>query len=492
MNRVKRAIGIDLSDTHIRAVQMSRRAEVFHIEKAFYDDDPRHWETPSQWLQFLITEHDFARRATVAWSMPYDKLFFHRVQTDPADGDSANDMYRADIEDDFPLPIEDTIADVVSQKTRTDPSNEAIITAVSRSALQEQLVLTKATKARNTVFEAPIFAVYNSVALNHPDLLTAPAILLYTEAQRSLIAITDTHRVLGVRNLPNPGATLKEENTRPLDRNDLLLREIELTWRSVWEDPIPEDTPLVVAGGAVGDTELQNHLTRRLPCCIQTLNTMAQTVGRAPHHTDASFCMAEGLALRALNPDDTMGIHPAYRENTQNRKPVSIRKQVIGSLILLGVLAAVYLSAVFYRLAQREGQYAHLKDEIRQEFQQTLPEETTIVNELAQMQTRLHDYQANSALWQHQTTGQTDPLDVLHWITVRTPSNLGITIQDMYITPHRVRLTAVCNSFQDPYDWQALLKKQTAFASVDIQDLKKPSSSEPVRFGLLLELKPEL
>ena len=489
---VKRTIGIDLNATHIHAVQMSRRAEGFHVEKVFFDDDPSQCKTPSEWLQFLIAEHGFARRSAVAWSMPHDKLFFRREQTDNTDRELGGDPLRSDIEDDFPLPVEDTVTAVGSRFTSTDNTTGELVTAVARSTLREQLTLTENSKARNMLLEAPIFAVYNSVAFNHPDILTAPAILVYTETLRSLIAITDKQQVLCVRNLPNPSVTAKEDIGDPIDTRDLLLREIELTWRCAREEPIPEDTPLVLTGRAAADTELQNHLAQSLPCRIHPLNPLARTVGSMPKQSDTSFCIAEGLALRALRPDDTLGVNLLHSQARQSRKPVSLKKQLLYSFILLGVLGAVYLGSLFYRLAKLEGQYTSLKGESRQVFQQTLPEETTIVNELAQMQTRLQEYQESSGLWQSQSAAQADPLDVLHKITVNTPSNLGLTIQDIYIANNTVRLTAVCNSFQDAYDWQAILKKQGAFASVDMQDPKKQSQSEAVQFVLLMELKSEL
>ena len=489
---VKRAIGLDFNPSHIHAVQMSRRAEGFHVEKTFFDDHPGQWDTPAQWIQFLFSEHGFDRRATVACSIPHDRLFFRREQTDYVDKEIDDDTLSADIQDAFPLPAEDKVTAVCCRRISADHTTNELVTTVARSTLEAQLAMMEKSKARSTRLEASIFAVFSSIATNHPEILAGPAILVYTETARILIAVTENEQILCVRNLPSPCRNPKDEHSDSVDVSELLLREIELTWRSGLEEKIPETTPLILAGRAAADPELRNDLGRSLPCRIFPVEPLARAVGSVPQHPDSSFCLAEGLALRALRPDTTVGVNLLQSQALPKRNPIRLKKQVTYSFILLGVIATVYLGGIFFRLAKLEGQHSDLQSEIRQVFLQALPEEKTIVNELAQMQTHLQEYQERSGLWRRQSSAQADPLDVLHTITIHTPSNLGITIQDLLITGKTVRLTAVCNSFQDAYGWQRILQKQTEFASVDMQYPKKPSSSDAVQFVMVLELETEL
>jgi type II secretion system GspL-like protein len=490
-NMPKRAIGIDVSTIHIHAVQMSRTAEGVRVEKTFFDDNTGQYETLNHWLQFLTSEHGFDRRSPIAWSLPHQQLFFRREPIDHPDRDCPNETLSVDTQHDFPLSTDEKITARCHRQRETENQTHELVTAIAQSALQEQLAQTENTKAKSVRLETPIFAVVNSVALNHPEILSDPAVIAYAEPGRILLAVTDHRQILGVRNLPTNRSTAKDEPNNTMDTHELLLREIELTWRAVREEKIPEHTPLILAGSLHSDTELQNQLAQSLPCRIIPADPLARIEGTAPHQPQPGFCFAEGLALRALDPDHTLGMDLEADKTKQNRHPISLKKQLVVSLGLLGMLGLVFLGSLFYRASKLEHQHQILKGQIRDVFQQTLPEEKTIVNELAQMQHHLQQVQDRSALWQNQSLTAPDPMMILHTITRHMPAKLGIIMQDLHIDSSNVRVTAVCDSFQNAYNWEKILKQQTAFASVDLQPPKKQSQADTVQFVMVIEMNSE-
>ena len=80
----KRCIGIEIGHSYLRAVQISRTGESFHIEKVFNTKTRRSKDSPPEILRQLTKEHGLDRRANIAVSMPDDAVFFKTIKTDSA------------------------------------------------------------------------------------------------------------------------------------------------------------------------------------------------------------------------------------------------------------------------------------------------------------------------------------------------------------------------------------------------------------------------
>ena len=143
----------------------------------------------------------------------------------------------------------------------------------------------------------------------------------------------------------------------------------------------------------------------------------------------------------------------------------------------------------------RLGKLKKLIDEYRYEYHvnnnSTMSEAAAdgLKHELAQIETHLKDVRSEYAILQPYITNTAGPLDVLQTITANTPVNLGINITDIDITGETVKLTASCNSFSTPGQWQALLKKIPDFETVELSDPKRESATKAITFTMDITLQ---
>jgi Tfp pilus assembly protein PilN len=138
------------------------------------------------------------------------------------------------------------------------------------------------------------------------------------------------------------------------------------------------------------------------------------------------------------------------------------------------------------RLSYLERKYTHIKTEITQVFQAALPEEKNIVSPLLQLEQELQSLREDYRLFAPFSPTNLGPLEVLRRITVSTPSQGNVKIDDLLISTESVRLNGTCDSFESVYQWQRLLQKIPGFALVDVQDVQKEPKSSTVHFTMVV------
>jgi Tfp pilus assembly protein PilN len=152
----------------------------------------------------------------------------------------------------------------------------------------------------------------------------------------------------------------------------------------------------------------------------------------------------------------------------------------------MAAIVVVLLLGLFVRLTHLERKYAHIKNEITQVFQAALPEEKNIVSPLAQLEQELQSLRENYRLFAPFSPTDLRPLEVLRSITVNTPSQGNVKIDDLLVTTESVRLNGTCDSFESVYQWQRLLREIPGFALVDVQDVQKEPKSGAVHFTIVV------
>ena len=152
----------------------------------------------------------------------------------------------------------------------------------------------------------------------------------------------------------------------------------------------------------------------------------------------------------------------------------------------MAAIAVVSLLGLFVRLSYLERKYAHIKNEITQVFQAALPQETNIVSPLKQLEQELQSLRKDYQLFAPFSPTDSRPLEVLRSITVSTPSQGNVKIDDLLITTESVRLNGTCDSFESVYQWQRLLQEIPGFALVDVQYAQKEPKSGAVHFTMVV------
>ena len=499
---VKRCIGIDIGSSCLRAVQVSRTGEHFNIEKVFSIQTRRDSDSPPEILRSLTSKYGFDRRADVAISMPNDAVFYRNLETDVTGLEQICGLSKRDpkhekesasggqtqsvLEHNFPIEPDEIVAQVCSYRQPLGDKYSVLMAAVKRASLHERMNILAEAKMYPNLVEAAIFAVHSAIAVNHPEIMTGQAIIAYVDESYLTVAVTENNNILIVRNIPIASNSDNNVDSAQEQIAEVLSREVEITWQKVFERAIQEDTKIYLVSRGNVSNDLEATIAANLPCQTTVVDSYEKVECSAQGDGDTEISLAKGLALRVLVPDKTAGIN--FREaDTANVKPTLDRKkEFITCAILMAAIAVVSLLGLFVRLSYLERKYAHIKNEITQAFKAALPEEKNIVSPLSQLEQELQSLRKDYRLFAPLAPTDSRPLEVLRSITLNTPSQGNVKIDDLLITTESVRLNGTCNSFESVYQWQRLLQKIPGFTLVDVQDVQKEPKSGAVHFTIVV------
>jgi len=486
---VKRCIGIDIGSSHLHAVQLSRTNGQVHLEKVFNTPMRRRKDSPSNILKTLISQQGFDRRADVAISMPNDAVFFRCVQTDSADAEQMREPGRLALEHNFPIKPDEIITQECSRRQLPEEKCSVLIAAAAETSLRERLNLFTGTRIHPKLVETAIFAVHSTIVVNHPEVSRGIAIIAYIDESYLTLAVTRENNILIVRNIPVVSSSENNIDDVHEQLAELLSREVEITWQRVFGVEIEQGCKIYVAAADKICEALKAIVEENLNCQIAVVDPYAKVKKPQEHKSDAPACVAEGLALRLLAPEKTKGINFLEADNNNIKPTLDLKKELVTCAILAAAIAAVSLSGLFVRLSHLETKYTQVKNEIREIFQRTLPEETNIVNPLAQLEQKLQSLRRNYTLFSSVSTAELGPFEVLHAITTSIPPEANININSMLITTESVRLTGISQSFESVYNWQRSLEKVQSFSDTDVQNIKREPESQLVHFTMSISLE---
>jgi len=483
---VKRCIGIDIGFSYVRAVQILQKGEEFCIEKVFSRQTRRTSDLPRDIIRLLAKQYGFDRRAKVAISMPHDSVFFRNLETDFAGLEEIRGCNLSALEHNFPIQPDKVVAQVCSYRPLSDEKYSVLTAAVTRESLQERLNIAVAAKMRPNLVEAAIFAIHSAVAVNHPEVMTGQAIIVYIDESYFTLAVIQNNDILIVRNVPIVSFSDHSVDLVQEQAAEVLSREMEITWQKVFSGQIEQDSKiyLVIGGNAVN--EFKAAIEEKLRCNTTIVDPYAKVKCLPENNGDAAICVAEGLALRMLVPDKAAGINFLEAENINIKPMLNLKKEFVVCGILVAAIAVISLVGLFMRLSHLEKEYTHIKNEIRKIFQSTLPDEKNIVSPLAQLEQKLESFQKDYQLFASFCPTDFTPLKVLHNVTANTPSLGNVEIDDILITTESARLSGTCNSFESVYQWQQLLREIPGFTLVDVQDVQKDLKGDAIHFTILI------
>ena len=200
------------------------------------------------------------------------------------------------------------------------------------------------------------------------------------------MAVTQDNNILIVRNIPIASGS---ENNVDEQLAELLSREAERTWRKVFGAEIEQGCKIYVAAAGRNFDGLKAIVEENLNCQIAVVEPYAEIKNPSEYKNDPATCIAEGLALRLLAPEKTTGINFLEADNSNMKPTLDLKKELVICVILAAAIAVVSLGGLFMRLSHLKTKYARVKNEIREIFQRTLPEETNIVSPVAQLEQKL-------------------------------------------------------------------------------------------------------
>ncbi|UCE98801.1 MAG: pilus assembly protein PilM [Planctomycetota bacterium] len=482
----KRCIGIDIGSSYLRAVQLSRTNGRFNVEKVFTTQTRRSTDSPADILKSLTTRRGFDRRADVAISMPHNSVFYRSLVTDVDSIKQFSSSGSAALEHHFPIQPIESVAHVCSYRQMPDQKCSVLVAATKKESLQERLNTLSEANLKPNLVEAPIFAVRLTVAVNHPQAMTGKALIVYIDLSYITLAVIEDSNVLLVRNIPNFSRSDGDIYALTEQIAQLLSSEVEITWQKVFQAPLDQSTCIYLAAGHNLPKNLLAILKENLNCQITVVNPYAKVTRLPDSNGTADISLAQGLALSALVSEQAEATNFLKADTAKAKHPLNLKKEFTICAILLAAIAAVSFLGLLLRLSRLEDEYSNVKNEIKELFQSTLPQEKNIVSPLAQLEQKLQSLHKDYRLFAPLDPAHLDPLEALHSITKSIPSKTAIRIDDLLITDDSIRLNGTCDSFETVYHWQSLLQKIPQFKLVDVQDVQKLSQSGSIRFTILI------
>jgi len=519
---VKRCIGIDIGPVYVRAVQIVGASGGFRIEKAFSTQTRRASDSLPEVLRCLFAKFGFDRRAAVAVSMPQDAVFFRILHTDAAGLDSFTRQAArpprqgpwglrggsSALENSFPIPPEQIVAQVCSYHPSSDGKYSVLTAAVSRESLNERLNILAGAKIHPQLVDAPIFAAYSTVAINHPEIKTGRAVIVDADESCLTLAVTSDNDVLIVRNIPiavasgeNPAGwaqpSLAGDGHRHIDSArdalaEIIAREARITWHRVFETAIEPNTGVFLITTDAEPVYLKSLVEQALDCCVTVVDPSAAVEAAPDQKTDPSACVAEGLALRLIAPDQTKGINFLDVDSDDKKVPINVKRELLTHTALAAAIVVFLLVGLFVQLRRLEAAYADVKDRIQETFRAACPEEQNIVSPLAQLEQKLEFFRKDCRLFDSFYPTGMRPLQILRTITANAPAKPAaagkpLDVDDLLIAGDSVRIMGACDSFESVYEWQRLLQQVPGFGQVDVDAQKRPQTGL-VQFTMLIPL----
>lgn len=483
---IKRCIGIDIGSSYLCAVQIVRTADEFYIEKIFGSQIRRSTDSPANTLRLLWAREGFDRRAEVAISMPHNAVFYRDMETDSAGLEQMRERNWSALEHNFPVEPEEIVAQEYSYHPLPDGKYSVLTAAVSRTSLHERLNILTEAKMHLSLVEAAIFAVHSTVAVNHPEIMRSRAVIACIDESSLTFTVTRDNNILIVRNIPIIAGSDRRIDSLREQIAEVVCREAQITWQKVFGENIERDANIyLVATGNVSEY-LREQIEEKLHCQVTIVDPYTKIKTPPGHKIDLPICVAEGLALRVLAPEQTKGVNFLEADNANGEPAINLKKELVTCAILIGAIAVFSLAGLFVRLSHLEEDYARIKNETTEIFKATLPEEKNIVSPLVQLEQKLESFRKDSELLTSLSGTGLAPLEVLRKVSTSTPSGENVKIDDILIAADTVRVNGTCDTFESVYQWQRLLQEVPGFAFVDVKDVQKEPKSSVVQFTMLL------
>jgi hypothetical protein len=482
---VRRSIGIDIGRFHLRAVQVAQTPDGFRVEKVFARPTRRSTDCPIDMLRALTAEQGFDRRAEVTACLPHHTIFFADAEVDTAALHELRAGHASSLREDLPIVAEQAVVQVCSARPLPNGRHSALVATTSADLLAEVLSLLEEGKVRATWIEAPITAVHTTVGFNHPESNEGVALLLVVDESVLSLAVVQDGSLIMARNFPLQVSRDNDEDSVGRQVTEVLSREIEITWRKLFG----ADVGANVRAFLVAPSAIASHLTGAIHEATGFRVILVDPCARVRQSEGidgiSSLCVAEGLALRKLLPQESDHVDFLSAHTTQTQSPVNWKKELTLCGALLMATLAVWLGSLFVQRSRLESQYTHVKGQIEEVFQRTLPDERC-VNPLAQLQQKLDALRNDDGWLASFQPGHRRPLEILSLLSAHHPADGAVEFDDVLIAGDSVRVMGHCSSFAALAGWQRTLE---GIPGMEITEGPKPgrdATTGRVRFTLSL------
>ena len=485
---MKRSIGIDINRDKISMVQLRFMGGKFSLERASVREIPESSSTEEKHkadikalISSMLTEENFDMSAKVTVTVPSDRVFFQSFRTDFSVNGDVQHLIKYELEDDFPIPFDELIAGICGSCELKGDYREYLIGALNRSELRDWIETIKEAHLKCLAVTADVCALYAVASVNNNLIVNSPSVIIHAYNSRIILAISVKGKLVSARHFNIQDLTEAEGST-PLTLVQVLTREIEMTLRAIFGSYADTRLKIFISSNNEFFDDLSLRLSEVMNCEVVALNPFTK-MDCSEQQPNLNIVIATGLALIGTNEHlkvlNFLTIDKFRSDQTTETKRGLF---IAGALLLvIGVLLVVRL---FYELNNLKNQHELIKNQIRNVFVQTLPEEKKIVNELAQMNEKLEAVQAEYTTIAAGMSDRVLPLKILQVISEKITPDQNIRLNDISMSPESVRLVGVAPSFESVDNLMSVLRQVSEFNKVEVPSIDVDPQSSGIRFTL--------
>ena len=480
-------IGIDLTATTIRLVQVSRRRGRLSLLGTYTkplepSGLPADADAIRALLSDIIRETDFKADANVVIGLPHEKVFFHSFTTDLTTREDVRRLLRFELEDDFPVPFDDLVLDVCGHCRKDESDHEYLVAATGRRELDLWIGAFEASGWKCSVLSTDVCALEAVARFTPPHEKDTICVYLHADGHRMVLAVLQDGCLVCARHRTCTGDA---ETIAPM-----LVRDIELTVRGRLRNQHQPQVRIFLSGPDVLVRELCERLSQATGREVQRLQLVSMIPTSQASELDGGFAVALGLALHGLAPgnDQLNFLHADPTKMDRAAKSRTKRAALVSAVLLIAILGLLGVRTL-RDLNGLQAEHAKLGREIRTIFVEAFPEEKKIVNELAQMTEHLDSLQKQRDTLVAAVGERIRPLWALQVLSETLVSDSGIRISSFLVAGTTIHIAGTGDSFESVEQFLEKLRQVRRFGSVELEDVVSNRGSERPGFRLLISVR---
>ncbi len=486
----KRAIGIDVSTHHVRAVQMVREGEQLHVERVFCAPTRRSTDSSHDLIHSLWHQQGFDPKAEVATALPHHCVFYRDLRLNTKDLDQLHQGGISTLEHHFPIAPGQILTHICTERLLDEDKYLVLLTATERKAIEERAVLFAHCDSTPQLLDVELCAIQASVWANYPESRLGNNMIAYLDETHLALGILKDGQPLMIRNTPLQLKTALGDDQDRLRIAHLVAQEARLTWQKAHGHDLEQDITIYLCYGSTFSDSLRQQIENHAACSVETIDPSARVTFHPGQDPEADLTLAQGLAIRVLTPKQTSGVNFLASQQKLGLDDVDFRRELrtVGGLVAAIVLAWFIGFLAHYFVL--EHQYQKARDAIKTTFKEYLPT-VPVVQPIAQLQQTFEETLGEYQQLCRMTGEYQDPLRILHNLGDSKPTQGDVVITDLLITSDTIRVTGSCGSFEQAHQWQVQMETTPGWDNISLLDPRREGPNGRVRFTLLIDMAQE-
>jgi Tfp pilus assembly protein PilN len=490
-----KTIGIHINKNAVSIAQLSSKNGRFtlehsaslQVESETQSAEITETRSVSEGIKSLLSQSNFDKKAKTAINAPANEIYYQPFTTDIRNTEDIQQLIKFQMEEDFPIPFDQLITAICSKRQTNDNQCQFLITAINRQQLRKAIEPLSDLDIQTPAVTSDAVALAALMSLDESFAESDNSMIIHADSSNIILTICEKGSPIYIRHLSCEDLKDKQNNSDAID-NAKLMREIDITLLAAFAKKIPADLKFFITEKSIPAKNLCEKLNQSTSYQSTMINPLESIdCPNKTENTNNDIIIAASLAIIATGKTQNQAIL-IDSEFTNADNTAEIKRGVFAFAALLVIIVSLLTVKIFYRKSTLENKNKTLNLEIRNIFNQTLPAEKNIVDELAQLTEKLGQLQTEHDQLSNALNNKVSPLKTLRQISVATP-NKNIIIDDISITPTKTKLSGTAPSFDSVDKLLNAIKKLPGFENAKPHNINAIPQQNRVRFSISTTLE---